>query len=123
MLHVQLLGEVSVLRDGEPVTLSPPRRRLLAYLALRPGAHERDALASRFWPAAPDARANLRAALGTLRQVLGPGAVVAGRTTVALGEVRRDIEDLDVEATEVGDTAGGWVAAERGVAAVVIVGV
>src|SRR4051794_27099861 len=66
MLQVQLLGEVAVVRDGRAVALSAPRRRLLAYLALNPGPHERDVLAARFWPDAPDTRANLRAAVSTL---------------------------------------------------------
>ena len=54
MLQVQLLGEVTAVRDGEQVLLSRPHRRLLAYLALHPGPHERDALAARFWPDLPD---------------------------------------------------------------------
>ena len=79
MLHVQLLGEVTAVRDGEPVALSRPHRRLLAYLALHPGPHERDALAARFWPDLPTARANLRTAVWTLRRSLGADAVQATR--------------------------------------------
>ena len=75
MLRVQLLGEIAAVRDGEPVPLSAPHRRLLAFLALHPGPHERDALAARFWPDAPTPRANLRTAVWALRQALGPDAV------------------------------------------------
>ena len=62
------------MRDGEQVLLSRPHRRLLAYLALHPGPHERGALAARFWPDAPTARANLRTAVWALRRSLGGGA-------------------------------------------------
>jgi DNA-binding SARP family transcriptional activator/tetratricopeptide (TPR) repeat protein len=117
MLQVQLLGEVTVLRDGHPVAMSAQRRRLLAYLALHPGPHERDAVAARFWPDAPDARANLRAAVATLRRALGPDAVVAGRTTVGLGDVGRDIDDADVVRNEDAEPCAGldddWAAAAR----------
>ena len=76
MLRVQLLGEITAVRDGEPVPLSAPHRRLLAYLALHPGPHEREGLAARFWPDASTARACLRTALWTLRQALGPDALI-----------------------------------------------
>ena len=76
VLRVQLLGEITAVRDGEPVPLSAPHRRLLAYLALHPGPHDRDGLAARFWPDASTARACLRTALWTLRQALGPDALV-----------------------------------------------
>ena len=82
------------MRDGEQVLLSRPHRRLLAYLALHPGPHERDALAARFWPDAPTARANLRTAVWTLRRSLGADAVQATRTTVALAPVVRDVDEL-----------------------------
>lgn len=48
VLRVQLLGEIAAVRDGQPVPLSWPHRRLLAFLALHPGSHERHALAARF---------------------------------------------------------------------------
>ena len=82
------------MRDGEQVLLSRPHRRLLAYLALHAGPHERDALAARFWPDAPTARANLRTAVWTLRRSLGADAVQATRTTVALAPVVRDVDEL-----------------------------
>ena len=75
------------MRDGRPVPLSAPHRRLLAFLALHPGPHERDALAARFWPDCRDPRANLRTAVWVLRQVARARRGVATRTTVALGPV------------------------------------
>ena len=92
---MQLLGDISAFRDGRPVPLSAPHRRLLAFLALHPGPHERDALAARFWPDAPDPRANLRTAVWVLRRSLGDDALVATRTSVALGPVTRDLDEID----------------------------
>ena len=85
VLRVRLLGDIAAERDGEPVPLSGPHRRLLAFLALHPGPHERDALAARIWPDLPTARANLRTAVWVLRRSLGVDAVDATRTSVALG--------------------------------------
>ncbi|MCX6465552.1 MAG: hypothetical protein NTW05_18440, partial [Pseudonocardiales bacterium] len=95
MLRVQLLGVTTAVRDGRPVPLSRPHRRLLAYLALHPGPHDRDVLAARFWPDSPDARANLRTAVWALRRALGDDALVARRDTVALAPVARDVDDLE----------------------------
>ena len=92
---MQLLGEITAFRDGRPVPLSAPHRRLLAFLALHPGPHERDTLAARFWPDSPDPRANLRTAVWVLRRSLGDDAVVATRTSVALGPVTRDLDEID----------------------------
>ena len=95
VLSVQLLGDITVERDGVPVVLSGPRRRLLTFLALHPGPHDRDALAARFWPDTPTPRASLRTAVWALRQSLGADALVATRASVALGNVTRDIDDPD----------------------------
>ena len=92
---MELLGEITAVRDGRPVPLSFPHRRLLAFLALHPGPHERDTLAARFWPDSPDPRANLRTAVWVLRRSLGNDAVVATRATVALGPVTRDLDEID----------------------------
>jgi DNA-binding SARP family transcriptional activator/tetratricopeptide (TPR) repeat protein len=95
VLSVQLLGDITVERDGVPVVLSGPQRRLLTFLALHPGPHDRDALAARFWPDTPTPRASLRTAVWALRQSLGTDALVATRASVALGNVTRDIDDPD----------------------------
>ena len=104
VLHVQLLGEVAAARDGEPVPLSAPHRRLLAFLALHPGPHDRDALAARFWPDATTARANLRTAVWALRRSLGADSVSTSRSTVALEGVVRDVDELE-ELVRDGDTS------------------
>ncbi len=97
MLRMRLLGGAAVERDGAPLTLPPPATRLLAYLALHPGAHDRDALAGRFWPdaAGPAARANLRTALWALRRAVGEPALQASRATVGLdpAQVQLDVTE------------------------------
>jgi len=94
VLRVRLLGDIAAERDGEPVPLSGPHRRLLAFLALHPGSHERDALAARIWPDLPTARANLRTAVWGLRRALGVDAVEATRTSVALAGAVRDLDEI-----------------------------
>jgi tetratricopeptide (TPR) repeat protein len=118
VLRVQLLGDITAFRDGRPVPLSAPHRRLLAFLALHPGPHERDALAARFWPDVPDPRANLRTAVWVLRRSLGDDAVVATRTSVALGPVTRDLDETEaLERDEPGQPCAGidddWAEAAR----------
>jgi len=83
---VRLLGGVAADREGEQLSLPPPIGRLLAVLALRPGPHDREALAALLWPAAagPAARANLRTAVWALRKAIGDDALIATRTTVGL---------------------------------------
>ena len=69
-------------------------QRPLVFLALHPGPHERDALAARFWPDLPTARANLRTAVWGLRRALGADAVAATRTSVALSRVVTDVDEV-----------------------------
>jgi DNA-binding SARP family transcriptional activator len=76
MLRIRLIGEMALEIDG---TAAPPpgsrrARSLLAWLALHPGLHARGEVAARFWPDVLDssARTNLRSALLTLRNELGP---------------------------------------------------
>ena len=86
MLQVRLLGGVAAERDGEQLSLPPPVGRLLALLALRPGAHDRETVAATLWPGAagPAARANLRTAVWALRKAVGDDALVTSRTAVGL---------------------------------------
>jgi DNA-binding SARP family transcriptional activator len=78
MLRVRLIGELALEVDGSGIPGPPSRRArsLLAWLALHPGLHPRGELAARFWPDMLDAsaRTNLRSALMTLRNELGPEA-------------------------------------------------
>jgi DNA-binding SARP family transcriptional activator/tetratricopeptide (TPR) repeat protein len=86
VLQVRLLGGVAAEREGEQLSLPPPTGRLLALLALRPGAHDRETVAATLWPGAagPAARANLRTAVWALRKAVGGDAIIASRTAVGL---------------------------------------
>src|ERR1700726_4607997 len=70
VLQVRVLGGVAGEREGEQLSLPPPTGRLLALLALRPGAQDRETVAAALWPSAagPAARANLRTAVWALRK-------------------------------------------------------
>ncbi len=83
---MRLLGNVAAERDGEQLSLPPSAIRLLAFLALRPGPREREAIAAQLWPgsAGPAARASLRTAVWALRKAAGDDALVASRTAVGL---------------------------------------
>ena len=76
MLRIRLIGEMALEIDGTPAAPPASRRArsLLAWLALHPGLHARAEVAARFWPDVLDssARTNLRSALLTLRNELGP---------------------------------------------------
>ena len=84
--RLDLLGELRLVRLGEPDLAPVVRFRsrktaaLLAFLALRRGAHRREALAEAFWPEAPigAARNSLRVALSSLRALLEPPGVAPG---------------------------------------------
>jgi len=86
MLRVRLLGAVAAERDGEQLSLQAPVSRLLAFLALRPGPHDRETMAAQLWSgsAAAAARANLRTAVWALRKATGDDALTASRTSVGL---------------------------------------
>jgi DNA-binding SARP family transcriptional activator len=86
MLQVRLLGGVAAERDGEQLSLPRPAGRLLAFLALRPGPHDREAVATRLWPGSDGqaARASLRTAVWALRKAVGEAALSASRTAVGL---------------------------------------
>jgi len=113
VLSVRLLGEIEVARDGVAVPLSPPHRRLLAFLALHPGPQNRDALAARFWPDAATGRANLRTAVWALRRSLGPDAVITTRDSVAMGPAVRDIDDPDRDGEPCPGLDDDWARAAR----------
>ncbi|TNF63874.1 MAG: hypothetical protein EP303_02245 [Deltaproteobacteria bacterium] len=88
-LQVQVLGPLSVRRDGEPVRLpqSKKTRGLLAYLAITGRAHRRDRLCSLLWDVADDPRGALRWSLSKIRPVVDTEAkrcLVADRESVEL---------------------------------------
>jgi len=75
-LSLRFFGPFEVrLNEGPPVAFPYDKvRALLAYLALEPGEHPREALALLLWPnlQAEQARANLRRCVFDLRRSLGP---------------------------------------------------
>ena len=112
MLHVQLLGEVEAVRDGSRCR-SQWRTGGCSRSSrcTRPAA--RDALAARFWPDTPTARANLRTAVWALRRALGPEALRATRESVALGPAVRDIDDPDRDGEPCPGLDDDWARAAR----------
>jgi DNA-binding SARP family transcriptional activator len=84
-LRIALLGPPRVERDGAPIEVDTRKAiALLAYLAMAPERHGRDAVAGLLWPDydTEHARGALRRTLSTLNKAVGPGWLVADRTTV-----------------------------------------
>ena len=88
MLELRVLGDLQVMRDGQPLDLPPSRktRALLAYLAVTARQHQRERLCEIFWDIPDDPRGALRWSLSKIRQVLGGDepALSADRNAVAL---------------------------------------
>jgi DNA-binding SARP family transcriptional activator len=90
-LSLRLCGRVSVTGDGvrpDVASVGAKSLALLAYLALEPGPHSRDKLATLLWGDYPDAKAkmSLRQALAHLRDAV-PTALRVERTAVELAIV------------------------------------
>ncbi len=86
-LSFYLLGPLRAQRGGALLTLRYNKARaLLAWLALEPAFHTRDALADLLWPAAPTrvGRERLKRMLFHLREVLGDDVIEASRHVVHL---------------------------------------
>jgi DNA-binding SARP family transcriptional activator/predicted ATPase len=84
-LRIALLGPQRVERDGAPIEVDTRKAiALLAYLAMHPERHGRDAVAGLLWPDydTEHARGALRRTLSTLNKAVGPGWLAADRTTV-----------------------------------------
>jgi DNA-binding SARP family transcriptional activator len=97
-LAIFLLGSPRIELDGEPVHIGRKKAlALLAYLAITPGSHRRDALATLLWPDYDQrtARAYLRRALVSLTNRLGSQWFVADRETVGLNPASRLWLDVD----------------------------
>ena len=100
IILVHTLGELHVLRDGEPVEELQSRPLLLAlicYLALERSS-SRDRLLNLFWEGqdATKARHSLSQALYTLRKYLGKHWIEADSRKVAVNEfIWSDLVDLD----------------------------
>lgn len=118
LLRINLLGEMQVLLDGQPLALpqSKKTRALLAYLATTAKPQRRERLCEIFWDIPDDPRGALRWSLSKLRQVGGKGddsLITADRNTVKLNPQaftcdltavaslkEAEIERLDVAALE-----------------------
>ncbi len=93
-----LLGSPRVEANGKELHIS--RRKalaLLAYLAVEGGSHQRDALATLFWPDhdRSSARADLRRALSELNRALGEGWAIADRQTAEFNSNAEFTVDVD----------------------------
>jgi len=101
-LEIDLLGELAVRRDGEPVTLPASRksRALLAYLILKDGPQRRDRLCELFWEIPDDPRGALRWSLSKLRGVVNDAEferLVADRERVSFDAGHASIDLTCVE--------------------------
>lgn len=88
-----LLGPPRLEQDGKPLKVG--RRKalaLLAYLAVTRQVHQRETLATLFWPDTPASLvfSYLRRDLAVLNKVLGPGCLDADRDQIELVELDRD---------------------------------
>jgi predicted ATPase/pimeloyl-ACP methyl ester carboxylesterase/DNA-binding SARP family transcriptional activator len=117
-LQIQVLGELTVLLDGEIASLPPSKktRALLAYLATVQRPQRRERLCEMFWEVPDDPRGALRWSLSKIRQILhadGENRLQADRNVVSLetrgvvfdmepfhGLAAREVEGLDTERLE-----------------------
>lgn len=97
-VSIRMLGELTVLHDGEPVPLPPSKRTraLMAYLARTARPHRRDRLCEVLWGLADDPRGALRWSLSKMRPLVNDQTLqrlVADRERVALLT-----SDIDIDA-------------------------
>lgn len=71
-LEIRLLGQLEVVRDGEPLDFPPSRkaRALLAYLVATSRPHPREQLCDLLWQGPRDPRASLRWSLSKIRPLV-----------------------------------------------------
>jgi pimeloyl-ACP methyl ester carboxylesterase/DNA-binding SARP family transcriptional activator len=102
VLHIQLIGSVSITREGEPLALPPSRktRALLVYLAVTGCPQRRERLCGLFWDVPDDPRGALRWSLSRLRAITdvegGMTPLMAERDSVWMHSeaIRVDVLDL-----------------------------
>jgi DNA-binding SARP family transcriptional activator len=108
--RVGLLGDMELTFDGEPLSLSQPAQRVLAYLAVvhRRRPVRRSTLAERLWPETTPARAgaSLRSVLWRLPRPRGRVLVTGNSTVVKLHE------DVAVDLWEAEELAAALCSAE-----------
>ena len=104
-VHVQMLGPLTISRDGvaQPLPASRKVRALFAYLALAPRAVSRSHLCELLWDVPNDPRAELRWCLNKIRSVLDdPGR----RRVEATGDaITLDLTDCVVDAVQIARAA------------------
>ncbi|MDI5985428.1 BTAD domain-containing putative transcriptional regulator [Halomonas sp. M4R5S39] len=96
-LTLNLLGDLEVLREGQPLPLPPSKktRALLAYLALHPRTFSREHLCDLLWELPDDPRGSLRWSLSKLRRLADDPErprIIADRLCVGL-----DTSDIDLD--------------------------
>lgn len=100
-LHIQLLGSLTITRDGVAIALPTSRkaRALLAYLALAPKPVGRSRLCELLWSVPNDPRGELRWCLSKIRRILDePGL----RRVETVGDtIRLNLSDCCVDVAEV----------------------
>jgi DNA-binding SARP family transcriptional activator/TolB-like protein len=108
-LDVQLLGPLTIRRDGTPVALPGSRkvRAVIAYLSVAPQAVSRSQLCELLWDVPNDPRGELRWSLSKLRSILDqPGR----RRVETRGDtVRLDLADCLVDANEIARATQGGI--------------
>jgi DNA-binding SARP family transcriptional activator/tetratricopeptide (TPR) repeat protein len=100
-LRIALLGPPRVELDGAPIEVDTRKAiALLAYLAMQPERHGRDAVAGLLWPDydTEHARGALRRTLSTLNKAVGPGWLAADRTTVGFARTSFWLDVAEFEA-------------------------
>ena len=102
-LTLRLLGSPTLEADGRRLSLGRRKAEaLLAYLALLPQSHNREALAAIFWPELDQraGRADLSRTLSVLKKVLGGDKwLEADRDTISLKVKVGDAVQSDLPAT------------------------
>jgi DNA-binding SARP family transcriptional activator len=105
MLRLQLLGGLSLLRDGEVVRGAAAQRKALALLAVvaaAPRGISREKLVGYFWPDTPEERGknSLRQRLFSLRQESGEADLFAEGTDLRLNPAAVSVDLWDFVAAE-----------------------
>ncbi len=100
-LQIKLLGEVSMQKDGKPVTGLPSRaaEALFIYLACNPKPIAREKLAELLWAdrAAAQSLTNLRTILTSLRRELGDHLLIERDTLAFNAQIDFSFDALDLE--------------------------
>ena len=103
-ISLTLLGTPALTVAGGPATppLGAKPMALLAYLAVEPGPHSREQLASLLWGEHPDAaaRASLRQAVMQLREVMGEALRVNRQAVELVAPVECDVHAFLAAAAE-----------------------